>query len=142
MVPKEKTDVAQLRPVEVVWVMREGDQVILQTDTEDYGAGTNVMLALEALKLTSTGRIYLDTADFLLIGKGAEQDAEALRKVLKPGVLLCGVQDVQPTSEVSQYLRIHGELPKFSGWNSGSQLPLLAVENNRLKLLKKSEIKA
>jgi len=142
LAPAEKADVAQLRPVEVVCVLRMEDTVLLQTDTDDLGQGPDAARALEDLKRTSPAWIYLDTADFLLIGEGAEQDAEALRRVLKPAVQVCYVQDAPPMEEVSKYLRVHGDLPKFSQWETGAELPVLTVENERLKLLKKSEIEA
>ena len=138
--PVEKMDVAQLRPVEVVCLQRQDDQVILQTDTEDIGIGTDAMQALEELKRTSPAKIYLDTADYLLIGEGAEVDVEDLRQVLKPTVRVCLIRQNISLEDVGKFLQIHGNVPKLKQWKKGMELPILDSENDRLKLLKKSEI--
>ena len=46
-VPTEKTDVAKLRPVEVIAIYKSGDEVLMMTDTEDVGTGRTAEEALE-----------------------------------------------------------------------------------------------
>ena len=142
LAPVERADVAQLRPVEVVCVWRTETGITLQTDTMDIGQGSSVAAALEDLRATTPAIVYLDTADYLLIGDGAMEEAKALRQVLKSTVRLCAAHQEVPLEEVSQYLKVHGELPGFSQWESGAELPVLTVENERLKISKKSEISA
>ena len=44
VLPVEKQDVADLEPVQAVWLSKEENIVILETDTQDKGNGSNVRL--------------------------------------------------------------------------------------------------
>ena len=83
LLPVDRLDAAKLLPVEAVAVTVEDGHVVLVTDTEDRGEGINAEAALKDLKERALGIIYLDTANYLLIGEGAEEPAEELRKHLK-----------------------------------------------------------
>ena len=56
------TDVARLRPVELISVSREEAQVLVETDTGDSGRGRTLELALEDLHDSTPGEIFLETA--------------------------------------------------------------------------------
>lgn len=132
--PVEKADVAKLRPIEVIYIYKDADAVILKTDTEDVGIGTDVETALQDMKLTSPAVIYLDTAEYLLIGDGAQEEAKQLKGILKNSVQLCqAVADVE-LKEAAKYLPTHGELPDFQEWEAGEELPALTIENDRIKI--------
>ena len=66
--PVDRLDIAKLLPVEAVAVYRENDTVVLKTDTDNTGRGKTVWEALKNLKENAVSVIYLDTADYLLIG--------------------------------------------------------------------------
>lgn len=83
LLPVDRLDAAKLLPVEAVAVTVEGERVVLVTDTEDRGEGSTAEAALKDLKEKALGIIYLDTANYLLVGEGAEEPAEELRKHLK-----------------------------------------------------------
>ena len=53
IVPVKSNDVGKLRPVQAVMVSREAGSVIIRTDTDDTGTGTDVLSALENLKATT-----------------------------------------------------------------------------------------
>lgn len=137
--PVKKTDVADLRPVEVIAIYREGEAVRLTTDTKDSGAGADVLQALANMKQTTPAVIYLDTAEYLLIGQGAEEDAQQLRSVLKPNIRLCGAVPGIDLQEAAKYLPVHGGLTPLRHWNMGDPLPFLTQENGRIKMSEKSE---
>ena len=132
--PVQKTDVAQLRPIEVVYVCKDADAVILKTDTEDVGIGVDVISALEDMKRTSPAVIYLDTARYLVIGTGAQEDAKELQGILKGSVELCMAEGEPDLELVADYLPAHGKMPRFSEWNEGENLPVLRIENDRIKI--------
>lgn len=108
--------------------------VVLQTDTDDVGVGSDALAALENMKQTSPAVIYLDTAQYLLIGTEGESAAQQLRGVLKDNIRLCKTQDQIDLQSVAKYLPVHGQLPKFSQWESGKKLPVLHLENDRIKI--------
>lgn len=127
MAPVERLDVAKLEPVEVVFLSKEGDTVLLATDTEASGRGMDVSAALQDLKRTTPGVVYLDTAEFLVVSEDAAEQIDALRAHLKGSVKLCLARDLQ-VEEVAKYLEVHGNLPKLKDWKSGDPLPVLAGE--------------
>ena len=139
VLPIERLDVAQLQPVEVIAIYPQGDQVILTTDTGDIGSGTDAMAALENMQQTSTGVIYLDTAEYLLFAPGTETEVEALRSELKDRVKICNVSQPIDLEDAAKYLPIHGDLPCLRQWQPGQILPILTVENSRLIMLKNME---
>lgn len=134
LIPVDKVDVAKLRPIEVIYISKDGDTVLLQTDTDDVGLGADAAAALENMEQTSPAVIYLDTARYLLIGPGGEEPAQQLRGILKNGIRLCAVAEPVALTDVAQYLPVHGDLPKFTQWEAGEQLPILRLENDRIKI--------
>ena len=137
--PVESADIGKLRPVQVVSVYKENNWVVMHTDTEDKGYGSTAKQALQNLKDTSNGIIYLDTADYLLVTKDTIDAAEELRKDLKDSVQLCMTAKQVDLVEVSQYLSIRGDLPKLKDWSEGEELPVLSSFGDSLIFLKKVE---
>ena len=132
LIPVESTDVAKLQPVEVIAIYQTADTVYLSTDTEDFGVGKDALSALNHMKQTSTGVIYLDTAEYLLIGEGAHSAAEQLRQELKPSVMLCKVVGKVDLVQAAKYLDVHGKLPRLRSWNEENSLPILTIQNGRM----------
>ena len=137
--PVERSDIGKLRPVQVVSVYKERNWVVMETDTEDKGYGGTVRQALQNLKDTSSGIIYLDTADYLLVGRDMEAAAEELRQELKDNVRLCIAAKPLDLASVSRYLSVQGDLPKLKAWSEGEELPVLSTFENSLIFLKKVE---
>ena len=133
-IPVDKVDVAKLRPIEVIYVALDGDTVVLQTDTGDVGAGTDSLSALDNMKEISPAIIYLDTAQYLLIGPEGEEAALQLRGILKDNIRLCKTERPVDLQAAAQYLPVHGKLPKFAQWETGESLPILHLQNDRIKL--------
>ena len=134
LAPVERADVAKLRPIEVIYICKDADAVILKTDTDDVGIGTDVASALEDMKQTSPAVIYLDTAEYLVIGTGAQEEAKALEGILKGSVELCLAEQEPDLELVADYLPAHGKLPRFSDWKDGEELPVLSLQNDRIKI--------
>lgn len=139
MAPVERMDVAQLQPIEVIYICKEENAVLLQTDTDDLGIGKDARAALANMKDTSPAVIYLDTAEYLVIGPGGEEAAEQLNGILKGSVQLCATDEKINLKVLAQYLPVHGKLPEFSQWKAGQELPVLHLENERIKMSKNVE---
>lgn len=134
--PVESVNVGQLHPVELVMVTREGEDIVLTTDTGDMGQGADGLSALENLKATATGTVYLDTAEFLLLTEGAEDAARQLRQHLKPSVRVCMAESGADLVAAAKFLSAHGGLPRFKHWKQGDNLPRLQVLGERFLLIK------
>lgn len=137
-VPVQDNDIGKLQPVEVVQVFRQGELVIIRTDTDDMGVGTSAELALQNLKDTTPGYIYLDTAEYLLLNKDASGDVEELRPILRKSLQLCYAETEVDLQLAARFLPAHGKFSQLKRWNQGDDLPELTVENDRLKFVKKN----
>ena len=136
IVPVQRTDVGRLRPVQVVAISHADGWVVIQTDTDDYGIGTDAITAMQNLKDTTPASIYLDTADYLLVQKNAAADAESLRTHLKDTVKVYGCEGNIDLKLAAQFLRVHGEGVRFAQWEAGTGVAVLKTENARLILEK------
>ena len=137
--PVERADVGKLRPVQAVAIYKENDWVIIETDTEDLGIGATAQQALQNLQDTTAGIIYLDTAEYLLLSKDAQETAEQLRGELKDTVELCLMEQKVDIKESAKFLAAHGKLPKLKHWQNGQELPSLTRFGDRITFLKKVE---
>ena len=110
--PVERLDVAKLEPVQAVAVYKENGMVVLETDTEDKGAGKTAKEALENMKQSTPSVIYLDTAEYLLVAEEAQGEEETLRQYLKSSVK---VSDYYGGSvkEAAKYVDVHGNAGKM-----------------------------
>ena len=117
-VPLKKLDIAKLQPVEGVALYKEGQRVVLETDTGSRGVGETALEALNDMKEKATSVIYLDTAEFLFVEEGMERFAEELRPLFNKAVRV-GKYLGMKAEELVAYYEIHGKLPKLESWNRG-----------------------
>ena len=141
-VPVKPMNIGKMIPVRVVSLCKENEWLVIQTDTGNKGIGGNTQKALQNLKDTASGGIYLDTAEYLILGEGTEKDAEELRGVLKPSVRLCETAKTIDLAEAVKFLDAHGKLPRLKEWKEDTQLPVLSTFGDSLIFLKKVENKA
>ena len=132
LVPLECTDVGKLRPVQTVSVFCDGDSYTIAADTGDQGSGTTAMEALNDLKQTTPAIIYLDTAQFLLVGKNADAAVEQLRPFFRKSVEVYSFRGEANLELVSKYLSVHGNGPKLKDWDFGEKLPVLACSGAQI----------
>lgn len=137
--PVKPMNVGELIPVRVVSVQEENGWVVIKTDTGNKGLGGTPKQALRNLKDTACGEIYLDTAEFLLLGEGGGDAAEELRGELRRRVRVCETANAVDLSQAAKFLSVHGSLPKLKDWKSGSELPVLSTFGESLIFLKKVE---
>ena len=111
LAPVQRLDIAKLQPVESVAVYVERGEIVLQTDKESVGRGATAQQALEDLKKNAPAVVYLDTADYLLIGEGALDASNEVRGWLKRSIQTAKYAggDVK---EETQYLKVHGSQAK------------------------------
>lgn len=120
--PVDRLDVAQLEPVEVVYVSQNGNTVTIATDTGARGEGESLALALAELHETTPAVVYLDTAQYLLFDSESSIQIEQLRECLKGNVRICLAETVN-FEDLVKYLHNHGQLPRLDDWQPGEPLP-------------------
>ena len=137
--PVERLDVGKLHPVQVVSVSKQNGWVVIQTDTGDRGIGETGAQALKNMEETTSGVIYLDTAEYLLLSKDAEDALTQLRTALKPKTGVCYAGEGVDLKEAGKFLSSHADLPRLKEWKEGQELPVITTFRKRLTFLKKVE---
>ena len=131
----EKTDIAILEPVQTVSLRTEGDVLVLSTDTGSSGSGYTVQTALNELKESAEGNVFLDTAEFVIVDRRSKDRIEELTQVVRPGCLVCVGNGEIELKDASQYLKTHEPGVTLNDCVTGTgQLETLTVKNGRLKL--------
>lgn len=134
LVPVQGTDVGKLLPVELIQIYKEADTVVIATDAGPSGSGATVDAAVEDMKATAAGIVFLDTADHLLIRDLTDEEVQTLKNHLKPSVRVCGqIGEIDP-EEASAFLRVHKPRLKMKDWKAGENAQTLTAENGRLTL--------
>ena len=132
--PMERTDLGKLKPVETVLIYEDRGRVVLETDTEDRGSGATVELALRDMKENSSGVIYMDTADYLLLGEGAESWVPELRGLLKGKVQVCMAEKEVDIRLAGSFLAVHKPKWTIDTWTLGVKQQKLTVRDGKMKL--------
>ena len=131
MIPVNRLDVEDLEPVQTVWLFREGDRIVLETDTEDKGVGDTLEAALGDLKENCVGIIYLDTARFLLVAENARDQLADVKAHLKDSVKACFWDGEGSVAEAGAYMSAHKLGCALYTWETGGELPVLQLQKNK-----------
>lgn len=137
LMPVEGTDVGKLVPVEVIQIYKEADAVVIATDLGESGSGAAAEEAIENLKATTSGIVFLDTAEYLLIDESASEEVIQLKAYLKPSVRVCYAAGETDLNEAAAYLNVHKPRIKLKTYETGTAAELLMVENGRMILKEK-----
>ncbi|HIQ77484.1 MAG TPA: hypothetical protein IAB79_08610 [Candidatus Faecousia excrementipullorum] len=130
------TDVARLRPVELISVSQEENQILLETDTGDSGRGQTLELALEDLYDSTPGEIFLETAEYLLITPEGQSLLPELTKTLRPSCKVCLREGEMDLAEAAAYLSVHEPELTLQDYRTGEKdIPKLKMEGERGQLV-------
>lgn len=132
--PSEKTDVGELKPVELLSIYHTEEGTLrVETDTGDLGTGRNLKEALEDLKATASGSIFLDTVDYLLITEDAIPSLPQLWKILRPATQVCLGVGADPGT--AEFLSAHKPGVTLNDIRAGTgTLPVLTRTEERCRL--------
>lgn len=119
LAPVKKLDVADLEPIQAVAVYKQDGKVILETDTGDRGMGKDAGEALKDMQEKTPTVIYLDTAEFLLIGEDSQDQVELLRPLFHGNVKLARYNGGDVGDE-AKYADIHSNLPRLKNWGKNT----------------------
>lgn len=134
--PFEATDVATLSPVEVIWLEQQGNLVRIETDGKDIGIGKSVLEALENMKRTAPGTVFLDTADYLIVRKGNEKLISQMKSALRPSCSVCIAQEKPDLLNAAKFLSIHEPSIKLKDIRMEEYpMPQLDQTEGRLELI-------
>lgn len=123
--PLNRIEIANLEPIQAVWMYQTDGKLVLETDTKDKGSGATVEEALTDMKNSSPGIIYLDTAQYLLVAEGTEHQIAALQPHVKDTIYLCLWDGQGSLADGVKYADAHNVGVKLNKWKSNSKLPSL-----------------
>ena len=107
LLPGGGTPLEQLEPVELLLVLPADPGVILLTDTGDMGEGETLALALEDLEEHAEGKIFLETAEQLVVTEKTLWALPELTELLRPAAeVTLGAGRIVPDT-AARYLRYH-----------------------------------
>lgn len=110
--PFRGTDVAKLQPVELVAVSDADGILKVDTDTGVSGFGATLHHAISDLNHCATGKILLETADYVLVNRYDEALLNVLSDYLRPGCGLCLFSEEIDLKAAAAYLR--SNVPKYT----------------------------
>lgn len=141
MAPVKRTDVGMLQPVEVIALQRRGEDLLITTDTQDRGTGKTLAKAVDNLKETTAGTVYLDTAEYLLVYPGCELETQRIQEYLKDDVRLCRISQEMDLAEAAVFMDVHKPTQCLRNWEPGTGMDELRVENGRFQLVQNNKKK-
>ena len=128
VLPVRPTDVGELEPIQAVWLSSKNGTVTLETDTEDKGTGKTVAEALEDMKCSSPGIVYLDTAQFLLVSENAVERIPEIQLYLKDAVQICLWEGEASVADAAAYMQAHKIGVRLNRWHTNVKLPNLPLK--------------
>ena len=136
MLPKgQQIDVGKLNPAELIYIYKEDSLTVVLTDTGDAGWGDTLEKALDDLRSTSFGEVFLDTVDYILV---TEETKSVLPKLenhfrLSSNIFLAsGEVDLK---KVAEFLSVHNpERTLLDSITRKEKLPKLMTAGERYYL--------
>ena len=133
--PFEKSDVARLTPVSVLLVESGGGKVVIKSDQGNSGVGECLADALEDMELTSTGNIFFETVEQIIISEDVSVEAEELSDLFRPGTFVWACKDSPDVEEAGKYLQSQEQKTTLRDYEMGNaSLPVLIQIDGRFYL--------
>ena len=106
LLPKGRgTDLSELIPVEILYIDKVEDHIQVVTDQGVSGMADTLEAALADMQGTSPGRVFLDTAEYLLVTEQALPELENLMRTIRPSVKLLLVTQQPQWDGLAAYLQ-------------------------------------
>lgn len=138
LAPTKGTDVGKLIPVEVVAISDSDGLISVTSDTGDIGHGVTIESAVEDLRASAPGVIYLDTAQYLLLEEGMEVHLDAVERHLKQSVRLCYGKEGISLDGMADFLLVHRPNITLGTVSDYGEIPIIVEENGRYQLIEKT----
>lgn len=130
-------DVGKLAPVQGVLLTQENGLLHILTDSGQEGTGTNGTTAVEDLKRTASSKVFLDTAEYLLLDPKTEKWLPQLKEHLRPSCVVCYVIGPVDLAEAVKYLQLHQPNVNLAQYEAGNnELLTLIYNEGRMTLVR------
>jgi hypothetical protein len=129
-------DIKQLQPVQTVLAEWTEGKLHLSTDNGCEGKGSTVQAAIADMQSSASGKLFLNTADYLLVRKNALSFLDELKEELRPSCTVCGLMGTVDLPEVAEYLSYHIPRLTVAMYEAGERLiPLLISGEGGMQLV-------
>ena len=129
------TDAAKLAPAQVVSVQTEDGEIMVRTDLGNFGRGADLEEAFADLEDTTSGKVFLDTADYLLVDEASMAYLPELTQWLKGNCLVFKSGEVEDLEGAALYLDAHPAGLELKECRSGNEdLPIVTETDGRFCL--------
>ena len=136
ILPFTGTDVAKLQPVEVLIVQQVGNQFLVCTESGLSGYGESIPLALDDLKLTASGEVFLDTAEYLLLTARCLDEIGILWQYLRPACQVYLLEGEGEFMNLAKYLESHpSDTTLLDCMRKEREIPRLVIQNEVYRLV-------
>ena len=133
--PFSGTDVGKLHPVEVLAVSAAEDEIRIETDTGVAGMGETVDKAIENLKLLAAGKIFLETANYLLVQEDCIHLLDDFFGLLRPACQVYAYAGDGRWDGVAKYLESHPSGVTLLGYRQGiKEIPKLLAQGEEYQI--------
>ena len=130
------SDVGELEPVQTVRISEVAGTVLIETDTGEWGKAPTLEAAFQDLEAAAPSRLFLDTAEYLLIAPECEGLLPELMGYLRPSCCVCLTAGEAELAQVGQFLQTHVPERTLMEYRAGYRdLPVLKASEGRLELV-------
>lgn len=131
--PVEKSDIGELIPVELLYIHLEEGRVCIEADTGDMGTGEDLEGAIQSMKTGAEGKIFLDTADYVIVTEETARLLPKLPRYLRPAAEVC--LGIDADAQAAAYLKAQKPGITLRDLRGGSEaLPVLRRTGERYVL--------
>lgn len=129
------TDAAKLAPAQLVYIQSEDELVSIRTDMGNIGEGESLEEAFADLGATTPGKVFLDTAEYLIVDEASRRYLPELSDWLKERCLVCQGEGIEDLLGAAIYLDAHQPTVKLGDLSDRNKdLPLLTEIDERFWL--------
>lgn len=129
LLPERGTDVGKLLPVETLLIEKEAERYVVSTDTGNSARGDTLEAAMDALRASAPGVIFLDTADYVLLTGETLECVEELSGFVRPGTQIYTVAGSPDLGKIGGFLEAHGpDAPLYQVQKGEKKAPKLCIE--------------
>ena len=110
MLPRTGADAAKLLPAQVLVITQEDGQITVESDNGASGSGATLPDALEAMRESAEGTLFLDTAEHIVLLQSAQSllPAAARQRQFRPAAkLYLARMDTLDAEDCVEFLQAH-----------------------------------
>lgn len=128
-------DIGEIEPVELLGIQKKSGCIVIATDTGEFGQGLTVAEAVRDAENTATGKLFLETVDYVLVTEQIKSEIPELMNILRPSARLILVKAPMDLEGAAEYLQTHKPEMTLKDWMTGKrELPKLTMVGERYYL--------